>query len=201
MRVSQPFFLALVLIGCGISSSTIIAMAQEDEGNGPVDACMAIPWLYSVGFSITFGSLFAKIRRVHNIFKFNASPAAARGVAVARSNSNVGASSLSSGMSSFGRRRTAASINFQETVGIIVLVLLVDVLILVWWTIVSPLEWTRVVTTTDQFGAPLESYGHCTSDQWIIFAGIMAAFHLTLLSVGCYLCYGKLVALLELVGP
>ena len=45
VRVSQPFFLGLVLLGCGISSSTIIAMAQEDEGDGPVDACMAIPWL------------------------------------------------------------------------------------------------------------------------------------------------------------
>ena len=45
VRVSQPFFLGLVLLGCGISSSTIIAMAQEDEGEGPVPACMAIPWL------------------------------------------------------------------------------------------------------------------------------------------------------------
>ena len=55
VRVSQPFFLLLVLLGCLISSSTILALAQEDEGDGPVVACMAIPWLYSVGFSITFG--------------------------------------------------------------------------------------------------------------------------------------------------
>jgi len=41
----------------------------ESEGNGPVPACMAVPWLYSVGFSITFGCLFAKIRRVYLIFK------------------------------------------------------------------------------------------------------------------------------------
>jgi 7 transmembrane sweet-taste receptor of 3 GCPR len=57
VKVSQPFFLALVLLGCAISSSTIIAMAQEDDGDGPVPACMAIPWLYSVGFSITFGKI------------------------------------------------------------------------------------------------------------------------------------------------
>jgi hypothetical protein len=55
VRVSQPFFLALVLLGCAVSSSTILAMAQEDDGDGPVAACMTIPWLYSVGFSITFG--------------------------------------------------------------------------------------------------------------------------------------------------
>jgi len=69
VRVSQPFFLNLVLLGCLISSSTIIVLAEEDEGEGPVHACMAIPWLYSVGFCITFGTLFAKIRRVYIIFK------------------------------------------------------------------------------------------------------------------------------------
>ena len=40
VRVSQPFFLCLVLMGCLISSSTILAMAQEDEGDGDVPACM-----------------------------------------------------------------------------------------------------------------------------------------------------------------
>jgi 7 transmembrane sweet-taste receptor of 3 GCPR/Bacterial extracellular solute-binding proteins, family 3 len=37
--------------------------------NPPRIACMAIPWLYSVGFCITFGTLFAKIRRVYLIFR------------------------------------------------------------------------------------------------------------------------------------
>lgn len=40
VKVSQPFFLGLVLLGCSISTSTIIAMAQEDDGDGPVKACM-----------------------------------------------------------------------------------------------------------------------------------------------------------------
>lgn len=49
VRVSQPIFLSLILFGCLISTSTIFALAQEDEGSGPVPGCMAIPWLYSVG--------------------------------------------------------------------------------------------------------------------------------------------------------
>ena len=65
VQMAQPFFLMLILLGCVISTSTIIALAQEDPGDGPVHACMAIPWLYSVGFSITFGTLFAKIRRIY----------------------------------------------------------------------------------------------------------------------------------------
>jgi Bacterial extracellular solute-binding proteins, family 3/7 transmembrane sweet-taste receptor of 3 GCPR len=56
VQVSQPFFLYLVLSGCLISSMTILPLAQQHEGDGPVHACMAIPWLYSVGFSITFGA-------------------------------------------------------------------------------------------------------------------------------------------------
>jgi hypothetical protein len=52
VRFSQPFFLMLVLLGCLISSSTIVAMAKESSDA----ACMAVPWLYSVGFCCTFGT-------------------------------------------------------------------------------------------------------------------------------------------------
>jgi len=68
VRISQPFFLCLVLVGCLISSSALIPLSTEDGANG-IPKCMATPWLYSVGFSITFGTLFAKIRRVYIIFK------------------------------------------------------------------------------------------------------------------------------------
>jgi hypothetical protein len=64
VRASQPSFLLLVLVGCWISSCAIIVLGQEDAGNGPVRACMAIPLLYLFGFSVTFGTLFAKIRQV-----------------------------------------------------------------------------------------------------------------------------------------
>jgi hypothetical protein len=44
VRCAQPFFLWLVLLGCFISTSTILAMAQGDDGNGgPVYVCAAIP--------------------------------------------------------------------------------------------------------------------------------------------------------------
>jgi len=58
-----------VLLGCVVSTSTIVFMVQEHEGTGPVVACAFIPWFYSIGFSITFGTLFAKILRVHRLFK------------------------------------------------------------------------------------------------------------------------------------
>ena len=64
VQVSQPLFLLLVLLGCFVSSSTLITFANEESNI----ACMATPWLYGLGFAITFGTMFAKIRRVYIIF-------------------------------------------------------------------------------------------------------------------------------------
>lgn len=54
----------------------------------------------------------------------------------------------------------------------------------------DPLYWERNVISTDQFGAPLESEGHCTSDNWVAFAATIASLHLLLLGVACWMCYG-----------
>jgi len=68
VTLSQPSFLVMVLLGCAISSSAILAMAHEedeviayttgDTTTAAIDspACMATPWLYSVGFCVTFGT-------------------------------------------------------------------------------------------------------------------------------------------------
>ena len=59
----------MILTGCVISTSTIFAMAQQAEGKGPVRSCAAIPWLYSVGFCLTFGALFARIKRIYKLLQ------------------------------------------------------------------------------------------------------------------------------------
>lgn len=170
VKVAQPLFLALVLVGCVVSTSTIFAMAQEDAGaeiaddnpygHGEADlpACMAIPWLYSVGFSITFGSLFAKIRRVHLLF--NAAATMQR-----------------------------VTVSPQETFLIVGGVLLIDVSILTIWTLVDPLEWFRQPLVTDQFGYPLSSEGYCRSDHFAVFASLISLFHFSIMGVACWMCY------------
>ncbi|CAJ1959354.1 unnamed protein product [Cylindrotheca closterium] len=167
VKYSQPGFLALVLIGCFASTSTILAMVQEDEEDGPVPACIAIPWLYSVGFSITFGTLFAKIRRVYGIFA----------EAHRSTNRRVVDSS----------RRAYTS--WQDTLSMIGKVLLLDVVILVLWTGVDPLHWQREIIRQDQFGFTLESRGSCTSENWRPFLGALVALHITLCVIACYMCY------------
>ena len=171
VRVSQPFFLLLVLLGCLMSSLTIAAMAAQDDSDGddPSWACMAMPWLYSVGFCITFGTLFAKIRRVYKIF--SAPPPS---------------SSLSV--------RSGDTIRYQpvtlgETLLCIGVVLVLDMIILIAWTIIDPLVWKREVVQVDRFGDPIESEGRCTCDSWVIFASTLAALHFGLLVIACYMCY------------
>ncbi|CAJ1965339.1 unnamed protein product [Cylindrotheca closterium] len=158
IRLSQPFFLLMILLGCGISTSTILAMMSESEGDGPVRACMAVPWLYSVGFSITFGCLFAKIRRVYLIFKSAAD---------------------------FRRSK----VTFGETCSITAAVLLVDVTILMVWSIVDPLHWERTITSSDKFGVPLSSEGICTCQYWEVWVSSISLLHGGLLAIACYLCY------------
>jgi len=161
VRISQPMYLSLILLGCLISTSTIIALAQQDDGDGPVPACMAIPWLYSVGFSITFGTLFAKIRHVYKLYK------AAVTVDV----------------------EECLAPSQQEIFGIVGGILLLDITILLVWTIVDPLEWQRTVETVDKFGYPLSSTGQCICDDWVIFAGIIGSLHLALMLLAVGMCY------------
>ena len=160
VKMSQPFFLCMILVGCLISTSTIGAMMQDDDGDydQEVQACMAVPWLYSVGFCITFGSLFAKIRRVYAIFK---------SAAEHRQN----------------------KVTFLETLLITAGVLLVDVGILLAWTFVDPLMWERTVLRKDKFGEVLESEGHCTCEHWQWWISAIIVYHLILLAIGSYMCY------------
>ncbi|CAB9506006.1 acid type B receptor subunit 2 [Seminavis robusta] len=163
VRYAQPFFLLLVLLGCAISSSTILALLQEDSPGGDKPSCMSIPWLYSVGFAITFGTLCAKVLRVYMVF--------------------------ATGSRRTNNQRRAHFVSFHATLLVIGGVLLVDVAILVSWTLIDPLVWVRTVTVADQFGQPLASHGYCTSDSWKLFACLIGVFHLGLMAVACYLSY------------
>lgn len=169
VRSSQPAFLILVLLGCLVSSSAILVMIQEHEDDGPVPACAAIPWLYSVGFSITFGTLFAKIRRVYTIF--------------------VEGSSTSAGGTAIWSQSRRRDPKIKDTVFFIGTILLLDVIILVTWTLVAPLHWERDIIREDQFGYPLESQGYCTSEYWRAFIGVLIALHISLCAVASWMCY------------
>ena len=72
VRASQPIFLNFVSFGTFLISATILPLGIQgdyrDENIGSVDAaCMAAPWLFSLGFSIVFSALAAKIFRITKV--------------------------------------------------------------------------------------------------------------------------------------
>eukprot|EP00584_Thalassiosira_punctigera_P010290 CAMPEP_0172545676 /NCGR_PEP_ID=MMETSP1067-20121228/15545_1 /TAXON_ID=265564 ORGANISM="Thalassiosira punctigera, Strain Tpunct2005C2" /NCGR_SAMPLE_ID=MMETSP1067 /ASSEMBLY_ACC=CAM_ASM_000444 /LENGTH=649 /DNA_ID=CAMNT_0013332467 /DNA_START=297 /DNA_END=2243 /DNA_ORIENTATION=+ len=71
IRKSQPKFLLMLSAGVLILGSTIIPLTFDDgrySTQACSIACMATPWLASIGFSTVFSALFSKIWRLNKIF-------------------------------------------------------------------------------------------------------------------------------------
>ena len=69
---SQPFFLRLICIGCFVMATSIIPLSIDDSiatTDGCSKACMAFPWLLSIGFTTTFAALFSKTWRLNKVFR------------------------------------------------------------------------------------------------------------------------------------
>ena len=86
-------------------------------------------------------------------------------------------------------RRRAVTV--KETLAIVGCLVAIDVTILTVWTILDPLVWQRKVTNQDKFGYTLESHGFCTSNNWKIYGGLIAALNFCLLGFASYLCYSS----------
>ena len=69
------------------------------------------------------------------------------------------------------------------------MILFVEIVIVVSWSVIDPLEWKREVTAADQFRATLESAGYCTAEYWMLWAGLSDVLHLLLMGIACYMCY------------
>lgn len=71
VKASQPFFLNIICFGTLLMGSAIIPLSFDEEivsKQSCSAACMAVPWLLSVGFAFSFAALFSKTWRVNRIF-------------------------------------------------------------------------------------------------------------------------------------
>eukprot|EP00977_Amphora_coffeiformis_P022174 scaffold10570_cov176-Amphora_coffeaeformis.AAC.24 len=70
VRASQPLFLHMICAGIAVMGLAIVPMGIDDSiasDDACSTACMAMPWLLSLGFSIVFSALFSKIWRINQI--------------------------------------------------------------------------------------------------------------------------------------
>jgi hypothetical protein len=72
IKASQPLFLVIILIGVILMISTILPFSVEDSDHYDVEsvskACMAYPWLLTLGFATSFAALLSKTWRINKIF-------------------------------------------------------------------------------------------------------------------------------------
>ena len=72
MKASQPTFLLLIGIGGLISSANILLVVMDDRmlsADQMTRICNAVPWIYAVGFVLTFATLAAKTYRTYRVFE------------------------------------------------------------------------------------------------------------------------------------
>lgn len=160
VKASQPLFLCMIAFGALVMSSAIIPTGVQDtDPSINVDAaCMALPWLFSIGFSIVFSALFAKIWRIKLVLKA-------------------------------AQRFQPKKVEVKDVAFIMWGVILTQVIILLCWQLIDPMQWQREVLLTDPNGYPLESYGYCASDNMGRFLIPLVAIDVVMLFYSLYLCF------------
>lgn len=72
VKASQPFFLIMVCFGALVFGSALYPLGIDDgiaSEEACSRACMSVPWLLALGWTILFSGLFAKLRRVNIVFR------------------------------------------------------------------------------------------------------------------------------------
>mmetsp|Transcript_19758 Transcript_19758/g.44440 ORF Transcript_19758/g.44440 Transcript_19758/m.44440 type:complete len:435 (-) Transcript_19758:155-1459(-) len=163
VKVAQPSCLGLIVLGCIVSTLSMIPMGYETEYRDSPDirgadaACMAFPWLFGLGFTICFSSLFAKVWRVKQLFKASA-----------------------------GCRRV--QVGNELIIRIMGAMLFVECVILSAFQAASPEIWEREVLD-DIDGYVIESEGGCTSENGLWFWLALVIFHILSLLYALILCF------------
>lgn len=165
VKISQPFFMYLMLMGVLMSSLTILFLGRaeteyrqlQDSATGELTeednpdvrmadaACMAVPWFYGLGFGVTFSAIFAKIQRVKLIFLA-------------------------------GINMQRKKVTFKDVMNIMIVMMGVEFALLLSWQLISPFRWERTVTATED-GFPTESVGACASELGSYFFLGIILFH------------------------
>lgn len=148
IKASQPHFLLLICLGCILSTLTIVPLSLDNHNMNVSDvenldyknmSCRLMVPCFSIGFTLTFSSLFVKQFRVMLVF---------------------------SRAAKFKKAKTQGAcccqVNQLKLYAIIICVILsLNVFILILWDVLSPLQWTTIPLVTDEFGVVTSSMGSC----------------------------------------
>ena len=159
VSLSQPIFLYIICAGTFVMVSSIIPRSIDESiasVRGCNIACVATPWLFSMGFAITFSALFAKFWRVHKVI-------------------------------SNAKRMRRVEVHEKDALKPIAVVLTLNLLLLLCWTLIDPPQWNR----EDKNDDPTNSYGFCKSEgkASIAFQTLLILLNGAALVVACVQAY------------
>jgi gamma-aminobutyric acid type B receptor len=74
VKAAQPIFLYMICVGAALSASAIFTRSFDESFGWSEQqlsrACMASVWLFSSGYIIIYGALFAKLWRINRVLQF-----------------------------------------------------------------------------------------------------------------------------------
>ncbi|CAB9508681.1 Gamma-aminobutyric acid (GABA) B receptor [Seminavis robusta] len=138
IRVGQPIFLVQLCFGTFLVALTIIPLGWQEDKPGLDAACMAVPWLFCIGYAIAVSALWSKAERINQL--------------------------LNSGRS-FRRLNVQPKDVMKST---LILLGTNLILLTAWTISPWKLSWHRQNLSgnnVDSFGRALESYGACRPDS------------------------------------
>ena len=164
VKAAQPIFLCQICIGTLIIASAIIPMSlQEPISKRGLDiACMATPWLISMGFVTTFSALFTKTWRLNKLFQ-----------------------------NSRNMRRVVIRPR-HVILPLIVIMMINFIVMLAWTIDAPQIWQRIGVTNYDKFGRSIETFGHCEPSnrrRSKLYLSVIVAIDLSLLVFSNYQAY------------
>ena len=131
IRAAQPIFLHMICLGSFLMGLAIIPAGLDDRSEYVDFGCTATPWLLSLGWCITFSSLFSKTLRINKVFH--------------------------------NPRFRRVVVTVQDVIRPMIVMVILNVAILLAWSIWSPMRWQRMARAFDKYGRIVDSRGFCSS--------------------------------------
>jgi hypothetical protein len=125
VKASQPTFLLLVCVGAIVSTFVVLPLSP-DQGSSTTNhnaSCRLLVPLFTIGFCVTFASLFAKQFRVWWVFRRAAK---------------------------MKRAKAGTDLTKRWMLAVVLFVVIVDVALLVAWDISAPLSWKVMPLSFDE---------------------------------------------------
>ena len=125
VKASQPTFLLLVCVGAIVSTFVVLPLSL-DQGSSTTNhnaSCRLLVPLFTIGFCVTFASLFAKQFRVWWVFRRAAK---------------------------MKRAKAGTDLTKRWMLAVVLFVVIVDVALLVAWDVSAPLSWKVIPLEFDE---------------------------------------------------